>query len=337
MLRSGRQLKGPKGASDEVGSQTEQEKGVAPLPSESEPQEKRESEKSKESKTLTPKPYMPFLPFPQRFAKAKLDSQFGKFSSSVSLMPYSIINRLGLVELRPTSISLKLADGSIKYPLGIFEDLPINASDFYVPIDFVILDMAEDFRTQIILGGPFLATAGCKIDVKEGKLTFDVGKHHAEFGLFKDFEPSPSTHSYYGREVFDSNEPMSMLDMTLNDPFSFDCTLFDGSGLDGVMVDPLPPSIIEDKLYAIDEGYVSDCCNFVTLMMSMPLRSGGVPNFEVDVELKFGPFDGNGTTMTMLLDLSLQRTIISKKDLNLKILRWVLLMHQSDFEVLDKG
>jgi len=26
-----------------------------------------------------PKPYMPLLPFPQRFAKAKLDSQFDKF------------------------------------------------------------------------------------------------------------------------------------------------------------------------------------------------------------------------------------------------------------------
>jgi len=49
------------------------------MPSESEPQEKRESEKPKESNTLPPKPYMTLLPFPQRFAKAKLDSQFGKF------------------------------------------------------------------------------------------------------------------------------------------------------------------------------------------------------------------------------------------------------------------
>jgi len=46
MLRSGTQLKaGPKGASVEVESQKEYDKGVPPLPSESEPQEKRESEK----------------------------------------------------------------------------------------------------------------------------------------------------------------------------------------------------------------------------------------------------------------------------------------------------
>ena len=41
MLRSGTHLEGPKGVINEVGSQKEQDKGVAPLPSEREPQEKR--------------------------------------------------------------------------------------------------------------------------------------------------------------------------------------------------------------------------------------------------------------------------------------------------------
>jgi len=74
VLRSGKQLEGPRGISVEVGSQEGQEKGVASLPNESEPQKKRENEKQKESQTLPPKPYMAPLPFPQRFAKAKLDS-----------------------------------------------------------------------------------------------------------------------------------------------------------------------------------------------------------------------------------------------------------------------
>jgi len=208
----------------------------------------------KDSKTLPPKPYIPPLPFPQRFSKAKLDSQFGKFldilkklhvnvpfldalsqmplsqidehetvtlgeecsavvlnqllaklkdpgrfsipciignvsidralcdlGSNVSLMPYSIFKKLGLGELRPTHISRQLADRSIKYPMGILEDVSIKVDRFYVPINFMLLDMAEDPRTQIILGRPFLATARCTIDVKEGKLTFDMGEHHAEF------------------------------------------------------------------------------------------------------------------------------------------------------------
>ena len=64
MWRSGTQLEGPKRISDEMGSEREQENGVAPLPSRSEPEEKRENEKQKESTTLPPKPYMPPLPFP---------------------------------------------------------------------------------------------------------------------------------------------------------------------------------------------------------------------------------------------------------------------------------
>ena len=44
-----------------------------------------------------------------------------------------------------------------------------------MPIDLVVLDMVENSRTKIILGRSFLATVGCKIDVKKGKLTFDVG------------------------------------------------------------------------------------------------------------------------------------------------------------------
>jgi len=74
-------------------------------------------------------------------------------------MPYSIFKKLDLGELRPTNISLQLADWSIKYPLGILEDVPIKEGDFYVPIDFVILNMVEDVCNQIILSRPFLATA----------------------------------------------------------------------------------------------------------------------------------------------------------------------------------
>jgi len=45
--------------------------------------------------------------------------------------------------------------------------------------------MEEDMCTPIILGAPFLATAGCRIDMKNEKLSFDVGGEHVEFKLFK--------------------------------------------------------------------------------------------------------------------------------------------------------
>jgi len=45
--------------------------------------------------------------------------------------------------------------------------------------------MKEDMHTLIILGRPFLATARCRIDVKNAKLSFDMGDDHVEFNLFK--------------------------------------------------------------------------------------------------------------------------------------------------------
>jgi len=95
-------------------------------------------------------------------------------------MPYSIFKKLNLGELRPINFSLQLVDHSIKYPLGILKNVPIKVGDFYVPIDFMLLDMAKDACTQFILGRPFLAIVGCKIDIKEGRLTFDVGDKHLE-------------------------------------------------------------------------------------------------------------------------------------------------------------
>jgi len=100
------------------------------------------------------------------------------------------------------------------------------------------------------------------------------GEHHVEFGLFKDFESSPSTFPCCGCEVLDSNEPVSMLDMTLNDPFSFYCTLFEGYGHDGVTVDSFPPGIIEENPYAV-EGYESDYHRFITLITFMPPITDG--------------------------------------------------------------
>ena len=67
--------------------------------------------------------------------------------------------------------------------MGILENVPIKVGDLYVPVDFVILKMEEDTRNPIILGRPFLATAGCRIDVKNSTLTFDVGALHVEFNL----------------------------------------------------------------------------------------------------------------------------------------------------------
>lgn len=47
------------------------------------------------------------------------------------------------------------------------------------------MDIKEDFHIPIILGRPFLAIVEAIIDVKKGRLTFEVGEEKVEFLLAK--------------------------------------------------------------------------------------------------------------------------------------------------------
>ncbi|KAJ8748438.1 hypothetical protein K2173_003333 [Erythroxylum novogranatense] len=105
--------------------------------------------------------------------------------ASVSLLPLSVCQKLDIRELKPTTISLQLADRSIKFPIGILENVPLKVGSLFIPVDFVVLEMEEDINIPIILGRPFLATAGAIIDVKNGKMTLRVGEEEIEFNLGK--------------------------------------------------------------------------------------------------------------------------------------------------------
>ena len=102
---------------------------------------------------------------PCSIGNTKFDQALCDLGASVSLMPKSVYDRIGVGELKPTRISLQLADRSVRLPLGIVEDLPIQVGKFYILIDFVVIEMEEDIQIPLLLGRPFLATAGALIDV----------------------------------------------------------------------------------------------------------------------------------------------------------------------------
>ena len=88
-------------------------------------------------------------------------------------------------DLTPVNMRLYMADGSCVHPTGMIEDVPVRVGKFFVPNDFIVMDMAEDPHVPIILGRPFLATAGAIIDVKEGRMTFNVCDELVEFSFNK--------------------------------------------------------------------------------------------------------------------------------------------------------
>ncbi|XP_026405753.1 uncharacterized protein LOC113301220 [Papaver somniferum] len=59
--------------------------------------------------------------------------------SSVNLLPFSVYEQLGLGELKPTSVTLQLAERSVKAPKGIVENVVIQIDKFYYHVDFIFL------------------------------------------------------------------------------------------------------------------------------------------------------------------------------------------------------
>ena len=96
--------------------------------------------------------------------------------------------QLGLGELKPTNITISLADRSVKIPKGIVEDVLVKVDNFYYPIDFLVLDtepMTEStHQVPIILGRPFLATANAIINCRNGVMQLTFGNMTLELNIF---------------------------------------------------------------------------------------------------------------------------------------------------------
>ncbi|GJR70486.1 reverse transcriptase domain-containing protein [Tanacetum coccineum] len=91
--------------------------------------------------------------------------------------------QIGKSELKPTKMSIQLADRSLKYPIGVCENLLVKIHKFIFPVDFVVLEIDKDESIPIILGRPFLATAHAIIDVHDGRLSLRVGKETVTFNI----------------------------------------------------------------------------------------------------------------------------------------------------------
>nr|XP_023870464.1 uncharacterized protein LOC111983048 [Quercus suber] len=113
---------------------------------------------TEESSAILQKKLPPKLKDPGSFTipctigKSYFDRALCDLGASINLMPFSVFRKLGLGEVKPTTISLQLADRSIKYPRGVIEDILVKVDKFIFPADFIVLDMDEDEEIPLILG-----------------------------------------------------------------------------------------------------------------------------------------------------------------------------------------
>ena len=117
-----------------------------------------------------------------------IDKELLDLGASVNLLPYSVYKKLGLGELKPTNITLSLADRSVKIPKGIVEDVLEKVDKLYYPVDFVVLDTEpiENGPNHVptILGRQFLATANAIINCRNGVMQLTFGNMTLELNIF---------------------------------------------------------------------------------------------------------------------------------------------------------
>lgn len=60
-----------------------------------------------------------------------LNREIYDLGASVSLMPLFVCKSLGIREMKLTNVSLQLADGSVKYLIGVLEYVPVKVGYLY--------------------------------------------------------------------------------------------------------------------------------------------------------------------------------------------------------------
>ncbi|GJW64168.1 reverse transcriptase domain-containing protein [Tanacetum coccineum] len=81
---------------------------------------------------------------PCTFSKAFSCNALADLGVSINLMPYSLYEKLSLETLKPTKMSVRLADRSFQHLIRIAENMLVKVGKFTFPVDFVILEMEED-------------------------------------------------------------------------------------------------------------------------------------------------------------------------------------------------
>ena len=161
-------------------------------------------------------------------------SKFGKtmldLGASINVIPASLCESLRLGLLLSSNISIQLADKSYVRPLGVVEDVLVNVGELTFPADFYVLTMDHDNNAiPILLGRPFLKTAGAKINVATGALTFEFDGsviHYNIYEAMKHHSQDPSVFTIdvlepIVQDVFDEDSLKDMQSLIVDSSLDF--------------------------------------------------------------------------------------------------------------------
>ena len=107
------------------------------------------------------------------FTRSLLDTK-----ASINILPKAVFDRTHVGELQPFLIELYLAEGLVRKPHGLVEDVIVRIEDCYFPIDFLVIDMK---MTKELSQAPIiLATAKAVTDWGKRRSNSQSGRAHHE-------------------------------------------------------------------------------------------------------------------------------------------------------------
>nr|GEY57133.1 hypothetical protein [Tanacetum cinerariifolium] len=282
------------------------------------------------------------------------------------------VKKLRLPTLNDTKMVLELVDRTISKPTGVAENIFVKVGKFYFPADFVVLDFVADPRVPLILGRPFLSTAHALIDLYDGEITLrhddqsltlkcgdtpsisynnfkslnkvdlidaTCEEYSQEVLGFVDVVSDEVSTLYYEPIVSNSSQnltPFNESDFLLleeadafiaidDEPIlpEFDATYYDPEGdiiiLEALLNnDPEPPSNQKDYFPSVHKD----------LKVVEPKNNHSFDDEPPEVELKELPPHLEYAFLAL-------KYLFAKKDAKARLLRWILLLQEFDFNVID--
>nr|GEU63968.1 reverse transcriptase domain-containing protein [Tanacetum cinerariifolium] len=149
---------------------------------------------------------------PYEFQELESYMALADLGASINLMPLSVWEKLILLELTPTRMTLELATQTVSYPACIAEDVLVKVGKFTFPADFVVVDYDVDPRVPFILRRPFLRMACALVDIHDEEFTLCVCDEKLVFNV-------ESTSKYPRKHGDESIHMIDILDTTCEDYF----------------------------------------------------------------------------------------------------------------------
>nr|GEV21591.1 reverse transcriptase domain-containing protein [Tanacetum cinerariifolium] len=233
--------------------------------------------------------------------------------ASINLMPLFVWNKLSLPDLSPTCMTLELANRSISRQVGVTEDVFVKVGTFHFSADFVVVDFDADRQVPLILGRSFLKTERALIDVFEGELTLRVGKEAITFNLDQTSRYSANYNDMTANRI-------DVIDMASEEYSQEVLGFFD----------------------VIASGNPTPYYDLIVSTTSLTLNPFRNRNFlpQVRKELKICEAKTNKSSIdeppeVELKDLPPHLEYAFLKDSKARLLRWVLLLQEFTFKVID--